>query len=85
MANFDRLGWLLDAPFSGDRGASMGTRGNAGIIARADFRLWSDWYEVVIAVVAVGPLAIGVRYSVRDSGSSFTGDLVVFTVGIHGP
>ena len=24
----------------------------------------SDWYEVVIAVVAVGPLAVGVKYSV---------------------
>lgn len=28
-------------------------------------RFPSDWYEVVIAVVAVGPLAIGVTYLVR--------------------
>lgn len=85
MANFDRFGWPVDVLVSGDRGASMGTKGNAGIIARGDFRLCNDWYEVVIAVVAVGPLAIGVRYSVRDSGSFFTGDLLLFTVGIHGP
>lgn len=38
-------------------GNEGGRRGNA---ARSD----NDWYVVVIAVVAVGPLATGVRYSV---------------------
>jgi len=29
-----------------------------------EIRWFNDWYEVVIAVVAVGPFAMGVRYSV---------------------
>jgi hypothetical protein len=32
-------------------------------------RLYNDWYEVVIAVVTVGPFAIGVRYSVVGFGN----------------
>lgn len=59
--------------------------GKAGITVRGDLRLWSDWYDVVMAVVAVGPLAIGVRYSVWESGSSFRLALDGFVEGIQGP
>jgi len=39
-----------------------------------DIRLPNDWYEVVIAVVAVGPLAIGVKYSVCELRRRVDGD-----------
>lgn len=37
-----------------------------------------------MAVVAVGPLAMGVKYSVFELGSPLPGDLVGLGVGIHG-
>lgn len=51
--------------------------------ARSD----SDWYVVVMAVVAVGPLAIGVRYSVWvwRSVSPDGGTTGFFGLGIQGP
>ena len=50
-----------------------------------EIRLLSDWYEVVIAVVAVGPLAIGVRYSVCELRRSVDGDGERATLGFGTP
>jgi len=71
MANLDCLG-------SGEEGEEglFPAGGNEG--GRADWdgerRLPNDWYEVVIAVVAVGPLAMGVRYSVCEVRRRVDGD-----------
>ena len=52
-------------------------------------RLPNVWYEVVIAVVAVGPLAMGVRYSVCELRRSVDGDgddeRATFSFGSPGP
>lgn len=57
-----------------DRASAPGNSTNGrGSSACVVDRLWRDWYDVVMAVVAVAPFAIGVRYSVCDFGSSFGG------------
>lgn len=67
MANLDlpAEGWL------GEIGEDRGTRLSFG--STEDFvgsvKLYSDWYEVVMAVVTEEPFAIGVRYSVVVLGS----------------
>ena len=48
-------------------------------------RLLNDWYEVVIAVVAVGPLAIGVRYCVCELGRCVDGEDELATLGLEDP
>ena len=64
-------------------GATLSTDGSEdGGKAGSEIRCLNDWYEVVIAVVAVGPFAIGVRYSVRvectkADGVSMVKDFVV--------
>ena len=85
IANFDRFGSTDDRLLFDDCGELIGAGSKAGSTVRGDLRLWSDWYEVVMAVVAVGPLAIGVRYSVWESGSSLRLALDGFVEGIQGP
>jgi len=68
MANFESLGSLIGGsgttwPPEDENGAEELIYGLEG-----DTRLIRDWYDVVMAVVAVGPFAIGVRYSVRGGG-----------------
>lgn len=52
-----------------------------------EIRLPNVWYDVVIAVVAVGPLAMGVRYSVCEVRRSVDGDgeRVTFSFGTPEP
>ena len=48
-------------------------------------RLLNDWYDVVMAVVAVGPLAIGVRYSVCEPGRGVEDEGELETLGFEAP
>lgn len=84
--NFDCFGSGED----GDEGFSPAGGKDGG---KADWagerRLPKVWYEVVIAVVAVGPLAMGVRYSVCEVRRSVDGDgddeRATFSFGSPGP
>lgn len=84
MANLDCFG----SGEEGDEGSCPAGGKDGG---RADWagerRLPKDWYDVVIAVVAVGPLAMGVRYSVCEVPTSVDGDgeLAVFSFGTPEP
>lgn len=67
-------------------GANMSTVSFGGGSEREGFaRLARLWYVVVIAVVAVGPFAIGVKYSVCDGCSIKPGvsDAGRFGLGIQ--
>jgi len=84
MANLDCLG-------SGEDGVGGLCSAGGKDGGRADWagkrRLPNVWYDVVIAVVAVGPLAMGVIYSVCEVPTSVEGDgeLAVFSFGTPEP
>ena len=71
MANFDCL-------CSGEDGDEELCPAGGKDGGKADWagerRLPNVWYDVVMAVVAVGPLAMGVRYSVCEVRTSVDGD-----------
>jgi hypothetical protein len=63
IASFDLFGMACETLSFVDCGKSIKDDGRVVIIAWRDFRLYSDWYDVVMVVVTVGDHRSIVRYS----------------------
>ena len=81
MANLDCLGSGED----GDSGSCPGGKDGGRADWVGERRFPNVWYDVVIAVVAVGPLAIGVRYSVCEVPTSVDGVVELAAFGFGAP
>lgn len=84
MANLDCLGSGEDGD---ERLCTPGGKDGGRADWAGERRLPNDWYDVVMAVVAVGPLAMGVMYCVCEVPTSVDGDgeLTVFVFSFGSP